>query len=156
MELDLRRPRLVQNYAPDLKNKAGLVDYVNGDIDLKSVIYHSSEEGFYIIPAGNMSSNPSEILESDKFREMLEEVRKHFDFVVLDSAPLIVADTRATIPLADAVLMVTRAGYTPLHVLKKTISNMKEFKAERVGLVLNDVSMGLNRRYYNYKYGYRK
>jgi Mrp family chromosome partitioning ATPase len=87
---------------------------------------------------------------------MLEEVKKHFDFVVLDSAPLIVADTRATIPLADAVLMVTRAGYTPLHVLKKTISNMKEFKAERVGLVLNDVSMGLNRRYYNYKYGYRK
>ncbi|MDN5290341.1 MAG: hypothetical protein PWQ06_580 [Anaerophaga sp.] len=156
MELDLRRPRLVQNYAPDLKNKAGLVDYVNGDIDLKSVIYHSSEEGFYIIPAGSMSSNPSEILESDKFREMLEEVRKHFDFVVLDSAPLIVADTRATIPLADTVLMVTRAGYTPLHVLKKTISNMKEFKAERVGLVLNDVSMGLNRRYYNYKYGYRK
>ncbi|WP_016777125.1 tyrosine-protein kinase family protein [Anaerophaga thermohalophila] len=156
MELDLRRPRLVSNYAPELKNKAGLVDYVNGDVDLKSIIYPSSEEGFYIVPAGSMPSNPSEILESDKFREMLEEVKKHFDFVVLDSAPLIVADTRATIPLADAVLMVTRAGYTPLHVLKKTISNMKEFKAERVGLVLNDVSMGLNRRYYNYKYGYRK
>jgi capsular exopolysaccharide synthesis family protein len=156
IELDLRRPRLVDGYIPELKNSAGLVDYVNGDNDLKSIIYPTSEDGFYIIPAGSMSPNPSEILESSKFREMLDEVKKHFDFVVLDSAPLIVADTRATIALADAVLMVSRAGYTPLNVLKKTLSNMSEFKAGKVGIILNDVRMGLNRRYYNYKYGYRK
>ena len=156
VELDLRRPRLVSAYAPELRKKSGLVDYVNGKVDLKSIIYPTKEENFYIIPSGSMPSNPSEILESEKFREMLSEVKKHFNYVVLDSAPLIVADTRATIPLADVVLMVTRAGYTPLTVLKKTIHNMKEFKARKVGLVLNDVSLGLNRRYYNYKYGYRK
>jgi capsular exopolysaccharide synthesis family protein len=156
VELDLRRPKLVENYTPELKKQPGLVDYVNGDVDLKSIIYPSTEDGFYIIPAGRISHNPSEILESEKFREMLEEVKKHFEFVVLDSAPLIVADTRATLGLADAVIMVTRAGYTPLSVLKRTFANMKEFNAGKIGLVLNDVTFGLNRRYYNYKYGYRK
>lgn len=156
VELDLRRPRLVSSYAPELKGRPGLVDFVNGDTDLKSVIYPTSEEGFFIIPAGSISPNPSEILESEKFREMLEEVKKHFEFVVLDSAPLIVADTRATLALADAVVMVSRAGYTPVNVLKKTFENIKEFNVGKVGVVLNDVTMGLNRRYYNYKYGYRK
>ncbi len=156
VELDLRRPRLVENFVPALKDSPGLVDYVNGDVDLKSIIYPTAEEGFFIVPAGSISHNPSEILESDKFRGMLEEVRKHFEFVVLDSAPLIVADTSATLALADVVLMVARAGYTPLHVLKKTLSGMKEFKADKVGVILNDVTMGLNRKYYNYKYGYRK
>ncbi|SFD80087.1 exopolysaccharide transport family protein [Thermophagus xiamenensis] len=156
IELDLRRPRLISAYAPELNHKPGLVDYVHGEADLKSIIYPSAEENFYLIPSDKIPPNPSEILESEKFREMLEEVKSHFDFVILDSAPLIVADTRSTIPLADVVLMVTRAGYTPLNVMKKTLQNMKEFKARKVGLVLNDVSMGLNRRYYNYKYGYRK
>ncbi|PWD99002.1 exopolysaccharide transport family protein [Marinilabilia rubra] len=156
IELDLRRPRLVSNYIPEFKGRPGLVDYVTGETDLKSIIYPTSDEGFYVIPAGTMSPNPSEILESEKFREMLEEVKKHFEFVVLDSAPLIVADTRATLALADAVVMVARAGYTPLNVLKKTFDNMKEFKAGKVGVILNDVTMGLNRRYYNYKYGYRQ
>lgn len=156
IELDLRRPRLISAYAPELNHKPGLVDYVHGEADLKSIIYPSAEENFYLIPSDKIPPNPSEILESEKFREMLEEVKSHFDFVILDSAPLIVADTRSTIPLADVVLMVTRAGYTPLNVMKKTLQNMKEFKVRKVGLVLNDVSMGLNRRYYNYKYGYRK
>ena len=156
IELDLRRPRLVENYIPELHDHAGLVDFVNGETDLKSIIYPSSEEGFFLIPAGSMTPNPSEILESEKFREFLDEVRKHFDFVILDSAPLIVADTRATLPLADAVLMVSRVGYTPIHVMKRTMTTMQEFKPGKVGAVLNDVSIGLNRRYYNYKYGYRK
>ncbi|MGM0377109.1 MAG: polysaccharide biosynthesis tyrosine autokinase [Bacteroidota bacterium] len=156
IELDLRRPRLVDNYMPELQDNAGLVDFVNGETDLKSIIYPSSEEGFFLIPAGSVTPNPSEILESEKFRELLEEVRKHFDYVILDSAPLIVADTRSTLSLADAVLMVSRAGYTPIHVMKKTMAGMQEFKPGKVGAVLNDVTMGLNRRYYNYKYGYRK
>jgi len=156
IELDLRRPKLVENYTPELKKQPGLVDFVNDKVDLKSIIYPTTEEGFFIIPAGSRCPNPSEILESEKFRELLEEVKKHFEFVVLDSAPLIVADTRATLALADVVIMVTRAGYTPLNILKKTFANMKEFNAGKVGLVLNDVTMGLNRRYYNYKYGYRK
>jgi capsular exopolysaccharide synthesis family protein len=156
VELDLRRPKLVENYTPELRNRPGLVDFVNGDVDLKGIIYPSAEEGLYVIPAGSRPHNPSEILESDKFREMLGEIKKHFEFVVLDSAPLIVADTRATLALADAVVMVTRAGYTPLHVLKKTFANMREFDTRKIGVILNDVTMGLNRRYYNYKYGYRK
>ena len=156
IELDLRHPRLIQNYMPDLQTHAGLVDFVNGETDLKSIIYPSSDEGLFLLPAGSMTPNPSEILESEKFRELLEEVKKHFDFVILDSAPLIVADTRSTLPLGDAVLMVTRAGYTPIHVMKKTLANMQEFKPGKIGVVLNDVKVGLNRKYYNYKYGYRK
>ncbi|MFO8002003.1 MAG: polysaccharide biosynthesis tyrosine autokinase [Marinilabilia sp.] len=156
IELDLRRPRLVDNYMPELQDNAGLVDFVNGDTDLKTIIYPSSEEGLFLIPAGSVAPNPSEILESEKFRELLEEVKKHFDYVILDSAPLIVADTRATLPLADAVLMVSRVGYTPIRVMKKTMASMQEFRPGKVGAVLNDVTMGLNRRYYNYKYGYRK
>ncbi|MFW5889890.1 MAG: polysaccharide biosynthesis tyrosine autokinase [Marinilabiliaceae bacterium] len=156
VELDLRRPRLVDNYMPELHDHAGLVDFVNGETDLKNIIYPTSEEGFFLIPAGSMAPNPSEILESEKFRELLDEVKKHFDYVILDSAPLIVADTRATLSRADAVLMVSRAGYTPIHVMRKTMASMQEFKSGEVGVVLNDVTLGLNRRYYNYKYGYRK
>ncbi len=155
IELDLRRPRLVHNHFPEFEGKPGLVDYVNDNIELGKIIYASSYPNFYVIPSGGIPPNPSEILESDKFREMLVKLKEKFDFVMLDSAPLIVNDTRAILRQADVVLMVARSGYTPNSVFRKTLEHIKEFRKGDIGVILNDVNMGLNRRYYNYRYGYK-
>jgi Mrp family chromosome partitioning ATPase len=86
---------------------------------------------------------------------MLLKLKEKFDFVMLDSAPLIVNDTRAILGQADVVLMVTRSGYTPNTVFRKTLEHIQEFRKGDIGVILNDVNMGLNRRYYNYRYGYK-
>ncbi len=155
IELDLRRPRLVNNYMPGLKGKPGLINYINNEAELGNIIYPEGNPNFYIIPSGGVPPNPSEILEAARFREMLTELKEKFDFIILDSAPLIVTDTRAILPQADVVLMLARSGYTPNSVFRSTLENIKEFRTGTIGVILNDVSLGLNRRYYNYRYGYK-
>ncbi len=155
IELDLRRPRLVNNFMPALKGKPGLINYINNEAELGSIIYPEGHPNFYIIPAGGIPPNPSEILETGRFREMLTKLKEKFDFIILDSAPLIVTDTRAILSHADVVLMLARSGYTPNTVFRSTLESIKEFRSGKIGIILNDVSLGLNRRYYNYRYGYK-
>jgi Mrp family chromosome partitioning ATPase len=108
-----------------------------------------------VLPAGSEGGDPIEILQSEVFSRAMLALSQQFDWIVIDSSPLIpVADASIWMNHADAALIVARENKTPKHLLAKALKTIDQSKV--VGMVLNDVSRNksANSKYYGYKYGY--
>jgi protein-tyrosine kinase len=156
IDADLRCSRLhVPLGAPP---SPGLTDYLRGEVDEMAVIQHGLDGNLCFIPGGNQVTNPSELLSNGRLRTLLDRVTPVFDWVILDSAPLLpVADSSLLADLVDGVLLVVRAGQTPADTAQRACQELQGRNV--VGVVLNAV--GAHHAYgayysssYGYGYGY--
>jgi protein-tyrosine kinase len=155
IDADLRCSRLhVPLGAPA---SPGLTDYLRGEVDEMAIIQHGLEGNLCFIPGGNQVTNPSELLTNGRLRVLLDRVAPVFDWIILDSAPLLpVADSSFLADLVDGVLLVVRAGYTPAATAQRACQELQGRNV--VGVVLNavgpDQAAGGYYSAYNYGYGY--
>lgn len=157
IDLDLRRRNLsffVQ------KPEVGLSDYINGTVsDWHDLVIQSKEsEYMWILPVGTLPPNPAEILAYDKFAQLINEVRKEYDYIFFDCPPVeIVADTSIISKYADITLFVIRVGLMELEFLNVIEEYYDEQKYNNMGIILNG-TLTANSRYgyrrYGYRYGY--
>ncbi|MFN9582081.1 MAG: polysaccharide biosynthesis tyrosine autokinase, partial [Bacteroidota bacterium] len=109
---DLRRPKLHLSF-PNMTNKVGLTTYLIGKNTKEEVILPTPYDKLYIIPAGPVPPNPSELLQSSKMLELLETLKHEFDYVLLDTSPVgLVADSLTLMQLSDINLYILRANYS--------------------------------------------
>jgi protein-tyrosine kinase len=155
IDADLRCSRLhVPLGAPA---SPGLTDYLRGEVDEMAIIQHGLEGNLCFIPGGNQVTNPSELLTNGRLRVLLDRVAPVFDWIILDSAPLLpVADSSFLADLVDGVLLVVRAGQTPAETAQRACQELQGRNV--VGVVLNavgpDHASGGYYSAYNYGYGY--
>lgn len=156
IDCDLRKPRVHQVF--DLPNAHGVSTFLAGN---KTRILQSSPlANMKIITAGPIPPNPSEMLGSRRFAEMLEAAAKEFDIVLLDSPPVMsVSDALVLSRLVDGAIVVARAGKTTYDMATKGIKHLRDVKAHIVGLLLNAVDFHKSEYYYYryqgyYYYGY--
>jgi protein-tyrosine kinase len=152
IDADLRCSRLhVPLGAPPAP---GLTDYLRGDVDEMAIIQHGLEGNLCFIPGGNQVTNPSELLSNGRLRTLLDRVTPVFDWVILDSAPLLpVADSSLLADLVDGVLLVVRAGQTPAETAQRACQELQGRNV--VGVVLNAVGpKDAYGAYYSSPYGY--
>jgi protein-tyrosine kinase len=156
IDADLRCSRLhVPLGAPA---SPGLTDYLRGEVDEMAIIQHGLEGNLCFIPGGNQVTNPSELLTNGRLRVLLDRVAPVFDWIILDSAPLLpVADSSFLADLVDGVLLVVRAGQTPSETAQRACQELQGRNV--VGVVLNAVgpehaSGAYDYSAYNYGYGY--
>ena len=152
IDADLRCSRLhVPLGAPA---SPGLTDYLRGEVDEMAIIQHGLEGNLCFIPGGNQVSNPSELLSNGRLRTLLDRVTPVFDWVILDSAPLLpVADSSLLADLVDGVLLVVRAGQTPAETAQRACQELQGRNV--VGVVLNAVGpQHAYGAYYSSTYGY--
>ncbi|MEG2151604.1 MAG: polysaccharide biosynthesis tyrosine autokinase, partial [Bacteroidaceae bacterium] len=126
--MDVRKPMLASYLAVD--GKKGTTNYISGiETDLNLLIQPSGiNDNLKIITSGIIPPNPAELLMSDRLDSMIEQLKKQFDYVILDCAPIsLVTDSLILSRVADATLYVLRANYT----YKKTISWINELVKER-------------------------
>lgn len=152
---DIRNPQLKRFM--NLKGE-GLSEYLS---DFKSVpesfISESSlTSNLKLIHSGSIAPNPSELLESEKFNTLLEFAKKQFDYIVIDSAPmLMVGDTYHLVKYSDVLLFLARSEYTDKEMIEFANQIYTDHAKGKMALVLNDVSY-LNLTYSNkYGYGYK-
>ncbi|WP_223606133.1 polysaccharide biosynthesis tyrosine autokinase [Chryseobacterium sp. OSA05B] len=151
---DIRNPQL-QRYNPARKGLTGLTEYLySGQTKLEDVINVSSfNPNLDVIYSGMIPPNPTELLSNGRYENLLEELKEKYDYIILDTAPLLlVTDTFLIAELADVIIYVTRSKYTEKTLMEFANSNIDENKIKNVGFVLNDVSRE-NLGYSN-KYGY--
>lgn len=151
---DLRNPQLKQ-YIQHNKRQSGLSNYLyNDNIELDDIINPSGiKSNLDMISSGSIPPNPAELLMGDKIKTFFEALKNRYDYVVIDSAPLLlVTDTFLINKYADVTVYVMRSGYAESKFTDFVSDTLKEKKLERVAMVLNDVSMA-NFGYGN-KYGY--
>lgn len=151
---DIRNPQL-QRYNPARKGLAGLTEFLHDeDTQLKDIIHRSSfNEYCDVIYSGSIPPNPTELLASGRYELLIEQVKPYYDYVILDTAPLmLVTDTFLFAEMADATLYVTRSGYTEKGLIDFANKQIDTKKIKNVAFVLNDV----NSDFFGYgnKYGY--
>lgn len=130
----------------------GLTDYLLGEQGLESIIQAGSLKNLYLIPCGKRTPKPGELIGDSKFRILIEQLRPAFDWIIIDTPPVIpIADARTIADLADGVLMVVNARSTLAHLAKRA---MQEFRRESLlGILLNRTSEPSATYYSAYGYG---
>jgi capsular exopolysaccharide synthesis family protein len=153
IDADLRKPGLHQLFgaAPG----PGLTEYLAGAAGLAEVIQGGSIENLWLMPAGAPVPNAAELLGNQRIAGVLEKLTPLFDWIVLDSSPVLpVSDAAIIARSCDAVLLVTRAEVTPYDSVQRA---QHEFREARVlGLVLNGATAPGHGAYYYAGYGYGK
>jgi protein-tyrosine kinase len=136
IDADLRRSRLhVPLGAPA---SPGLTEYLRGEADEMAVIQHGQEGNLYLISGGDEVADPSELLSNGRLKLLLDRVTPVFEWVIVDSPPCLpVADASVLADLCDGLLLVVRAGSTPIGAAQKTYQELQGRNV--LGVVLNAV-----------------
>jgi capsular exopolysaccharide synthesis family protein len=109
-----------------------------------------------ILPVGALPPNPADLIASVQMQAVMIALRDKFDFVVIDSPPVIhFSDARVLSSLADVVVLVARYGLTTRRSITRCVQILDEVRAPIAGVVLNDIDLG-SADYHYYNYGYSK
>ncbi len=124
----------------------GMVEVLTGKMTVESAIAKDSAEGVWILPAGKAGFTPHDLFGSEASRKLLAELRARFDYVILDTPPVLaVADSRVISKLADAVVFVCRWSKTPRRAAAAALSLLDRDGAPVAGVVLTMVDMSAKR-----------
>ena len=152
MDADLRRPRIHKIFGID--NKAGLSTYLAGASDI-SFASSSLLPNLSIVPAGPLPPNPSELLGSNRMKELIASLEEKFDFIIWDSPPLFtVAESLVLCKMMNGTIFVTRAGKTTYEELGQGLKALSDIGARCFGVVINGLDLKESNRYYHRYYGY--
>ena len=153
---DLRRPR-IHTILGNSKTP-GLTDYVINDVAIQDVVRDIKPIYFSYISSGSISSNPIQILESEKMQNFLQEIRHLFEVIIIDSAPIVaLIDTEILTKRVDGTILVVSSDKTETRVMKEALEILENNNSSFLGTVLNNFSdKSGHGYYYKYHYNYRE
>ncbi|MBK9639629.1 MAG: polysaccharide biosynthesis tyrosine autokinase [Bacteroidetes bacterium] len=150
--LDLRKPKLFNDFG--WKNDMGASNYLVGAHTLDQVIRKTENPYLDIIISGPTPPNPAELLSKPLMGEMLTELKKRYDFIIIDTPPIgVVSDAFILLNQSDVNLYVVRQGYSRLEFLKTLDDLYTDGKIPNASIVLNDSDFSM-RSGYGHHYGY--
>ncbi len=148
VDADMRRPMIHNLFS--LSQAPGLSEYLSGK-DEDITIKESTHENLYIITAGTIPHNPSELLHSDNFKALVEKLSTEFEFVFFDAPPVdAVTDAVVIGEQIYGTILVVRQNSTEKDALRRTVSSLNNVGANIIGYVLNSVDY----EKFSYKYGH--
>lgn len=156
VDLDLRKARIHRPFKITKEN--GLGEFIYGELKKEEIIKHT-DFGVDVITRGKQIYNASMVLSSEKIKELIDELRKEYDFILLDCPPvLIISDYINIVRLSDGVLFVVAAGYTRKGAVKESYALLCRAGANVIGSVMTFAEHSMKGySYYKYgKYGYGK
>lgn len=141
------------------KAKVGLSDYLGGEHDDVNSLLVTSEEikTLQVLPIGTVPPNPTELLESPRFGELIKQMRPHYDYIIIDCPPIeVVADAQIIDQYADRTIFIIRAGLFERSMLAELDRLYDEKKYKHMAVILNGTRNDQGRYGYShtYKYGY--
>lgn len=155
IDCDMRNPK--EHKVFGLSNKIGLSNVLVGEISFQEAVNEIDIENLYILTSGTRPPNPAELLASDKMKQFLEKLKQKFEYIILDTPPIImVTDAQVLSQYTDGCLLVVSSGEADKDAAIKAKELLEKVKAKILGVVLNklDTTMkGYYGYYYHYYYG---
>lgn len=149
VDCDFRRPKLHRIFG--VSSDTGIAQAITGEVRIEDGIRQTAQTGLDILPCGPRPNNPAELLSSPRFRELLAVLRSKYDFVLVDTPPLLaVTDPSAVAPCVDGVLVTIRLSKGGRPGAKRAIEQLASVGGRVIGVVVNGVG-GVRR--YGYGYG---
>jgi tyrosine-protein kinase Etk/Wzc len=160
--LDLRKPRI--NKVFEFASSPGMSSYLSGNCKYEEIIRQTQIKNLFYAPSGTIPPNPAELIDTDLMRVFMENAKKEFDYIIIDTPPVaIVTDTLLLSPYVDINLFIVRQRYTSCNTLEMVEQLYKQGKLKNLAIVINDINIsgyyGYGMRYgyslgYGYSYGY--
>lgn len=153
VDCDLRRGR--QHNIFHVENLEGLSNLLIDDVEkkYKHYIKKTRYENIYVLPMGIVPPNPSELLASDKNKQLVEILAKNYDLVIYDGVPVGgLTDSIIMADLVDKIVIVSAYKQTPIELLNNTKKNLEKFSDKIAGVVLNKYPATKDHYYSNYYY----
>lgn len=153
--LDIRKPMIAQYFG--LAQKGHLTDYLaEPTVTIDDIIVPSGEhKNLDLLPCGTIPPNPAELLQTKRVEELFAELRKRYDYIIVDTAPVaLVSDTYLLDRIADLTIFVSRFKYTPTEMIDYLNQIIEQERMHHVACVLNGTKG--NRSGYGYGYGAQK
>jgi len=150
VDLDLRRPKIHRIF--DVANEHGLTDYLAGKITREQLI-RVDVTGIHYVLSGEKTVAVTNILEATKLKEFFEEIRKEYDYILVDAPPILaVSDALYISKLSDGILYVIAQDFAKKNDIKEAVQTLKRADANILGAVLTRVK--LKSKSYKYYYNY--
>jgi len=153
IDCDLRKS-VLRKHVIRGKFTKGLTHFLAGQCSADDAVYQTEEDGVYLMPAGAIPPNPSELLSSNRMVQLIASARKVYDYVIADCAPLgMVIDAAVIAPFCDGAILAVEAGNIPYGLAQEVAQKLKNTHCPILGAVLNKVD-SKSEKYYGYgKYG---
>jgi capsular exopolysaccharide synthesis family protein len=154
VDADLRKP--VQHNVFDLSRGSGLAEYLIGEIeDINSIVRATKIENLFVVTAGGLPPNPSELLGSDRMSKLIDQLEKEWDMILIDSPPIVaVTDSSMISAEIDALVMVVKAGQTDRAAVDRAMDTIRNVKSPLIGSILNGANPETLSGKYSYYYSY--
>ena len=150
VELDLRKPKIFDDFK--LTNHIGVVNYLIGQKTLEEVTNKTQIPYLDVITSGPIPPNPSELIMGESLKEMMEELKKKYDYIILDTPPLgLVTEAVEISNYADVTIYVMRQNVTKKNMTALLNNAVKRGELSNVSIILNGFE---NKAKYGASYGY--
>ena len=154
--MDIRKPGLNKTFGFSTRSH-GITNYLQNpdQVNLSDMIFTSEvSPNLHILPGGSVPPNPTELVARPIFDETIEELKKHYDYIILDTAPIgLVTDTSIIAHVADIGIVICRADYTPKAAFRNINNLQKDQIFTKLATVINDFDMNQRKNSYSYGYG---
>ncbi len=160
IDADMRKGRVYSIFdvspRPGLSNYLSGVDWDEGEAssNIADYIQETDIENLYVLAAGNVPPNPSELLISDQMTELMEKLKEIFDIIIFDGTPSqLVTDSLILARIVDSTVIVTASKETKKEDLKRVIKNIKNVGGKIAGIVVNKIEIDAKKYEQSYYYG---
>ncbi|RSQ53383.1 polysaccharide biosynthesis tyrosine autokinase [Acinetobacter baumannii] len=153
IDADMRRGYMHKYFDVDVK--PGLSELLSGQADLQKVLHKTQVTNLDVITRGKSSTNPSEILSSNQFKELLEQLQSQYDHIIIDTPPVLaVTDGIIISQYTDVNLIVARYAKSQMKELELTVNRFEQAGVKVNGFILNDIQRASAGYGYGYNYAY--
>ena len=154
--MDIRKPGLNKTFGFSTRSH-GITNYLQNpeQVNLYDMIFTSEvSPNLHILPGGSVPPNPTELVARPVFDETIEQLKKEYDYIILDTAPIgLVTDTSIIAHVADIGIVICRADYTPKAAYQNINNLEKDQIFKKLSTVINDIDMNQRKNSYSYGYG---
>jgi len=149
IDADMRRGKIAKYLG--IENRAGLSEVLKGEVSPEDAMFKLDIENLTFMTAGPVPENPAELLDSDRMREFLADVRMKFDHIIIDTPPIIaVTDAGIVGSQAEGVIMAIQAGRTQRGVVRRATELLEQSRCNLMGYVLTNIESHLPEYIYRY------
>jgi capsular exopolysaccharide synthesis family protein len=152
IDADLRHPSASR--VLNLHKERGLVDLLLGQVNVQEVLKLHEEGGYWVLPAGNKTQNPPDLLGSERMKSLVAGFRQTFDMIIIDTPPAgPVIDPVVVSQLSDKIVLIVRWAVTPREMVKQCVQQLSGHK-KIAGVAFNHVNEQQAQKYGKYAYSY--
>jgi succinoglycan biosynthesis transport protein ExoP len=152
IDSDLRKPAILHAVGVKSDTRYGLIPIIKGTSTYIDSIKFIKSLGIFVLPTGGVSLKSTEVLDTEKVKNVLEQARKEFDYIIIDSPPAhVVTDSLVISPLADGMIYNIRRDYAKVSEINRTLEEIRSADIEVVGAIFTMSSGEENSRYYKRK-----